>query len=150
MDGQYVFEEIKKRYKKSNKYMLCVTYEDIRILIQMVDILDKQLKYRKEESNIKLTKEQKENAIKNLIEKHSKEIEELKAINKKLEARKYMYNAETGEVTAIPIDNNYISKAKIKAKIEELKQKKYILSSRESEIEILQSLLEDGGIINVK
>ena len=130
MDGQYVFEEIKQRYKKSNKYMLCVTYEDIGILIQMVDILDKQLKYRKEESNIKLTKEQ-------------KEIEELKAINKKLEARKYMYNAETGEVTVIPIDNNYISKAKIKAKIEELKQKKYILSSRESEIEILQSLLEE-------
>lgn len=66
MDGQYVFEEIKQRYEKSNKYMLCVTYEDIGILIHMIDILDKQLKYRKEESNIKLTKEQKENAIKYL------------------------------------------------------------------------------------
>lgn len=66
MDGQYVFEEIKQRYEKSNKYMLYVTYEDIGILIYMIDILDKQLKYRKEESNIKLTKEQKENAIKYL------------------------------------------------------------------------------------
>lgn len=66
MENQYVFEKIKQRYEKSNKYMLCVTYEDIGILIQMIDILDKQLKYRKEESNIKLTKEQKENAIKYL------------------------------------------------------------------------------------
>lgn len=66
MDGQYVFEEIKQRYEKSNKYMLCVTYEDIGILIHMIDILDKQLKYRKEENNIKLTKEQKENTIKYL------------------------------------------------------------------------------------
>ena len=66
MDGQYVFEEIKQRYKKSNKYMLCVTYEDIGILIHIIEVLDKQLKYRKEESNIKLTKEQKENAIKYL------------------------------------------------------------------------------------
>lgn len=44
MDGQYVFEEIKQRYEKSNKYMLCVTYEDIGILIHMIDILDKQYK----------------------------------------------------------------------------------------------------------
>ena len=64
--GNEIFEEIKRKYKKSNKYMLCVTYEDIGILIHMIDILDKQLKYRKEESNIKLTKEQKENAIKYL------------------------------------------------------------------------------------
>lgn len=66
MDGQYVFEEIKQRYEKSNKNMLCVTYEDIGILIHIIEVLDKQLKYRKEESNIKLTKEQKENAIKYL------------------------------------------------------------------------------------
>ena len=60
----------------------------------------------------------------NLIEKQQKEIEELKDINKKLEARKYMLNARTGEVTAIPIDNNYISKDKIKAKIEEIEKLK--------------------------
>lgn len=55
--GNEIFEEIKQRYEKSNKYMLCVTYEDIGILIHIIDILDKQLKYRKEENNIKLTKE---------------------------------------------------------------------------------------------
>ena len=57
MEGQYVFEEIKQKYKKSNKYMLCVTYEDIGILIDIIELLDKQLKFRKE-NNIKLTKEQ--------------------------------------------------------------------------------------------
>lgn len=66
MSGQNIFEEIKQRYEKSNKYMLCVTYEDIGILIHIIEVLDKQLKFRKEESNIKLTKEQKENAIKYL------------------------------------------------------------------------------------
>ena len=65
--------------------------------------------------------------ILNLIEKQSKEIEELK------EKNEYLPNW---------VNKKYVSKAKIKAKIEEIKQKKYILSSRESEIEILQSLLE--------
>lgn len=51
MDGQYVFEEIKQKYKISNKYMLCLTYEDIGILIRIIEVL--------EEINIKLTKEQK-------------------------------------------------------------------------------------------
>lgn len=50
--------------------------------------------------------------ILNLIEKQSKEIEELRNINKKLEARKYMLNAETGEIYQIPIGNNYINKTK--------------------------------------
>lgn len=67
--GNEIFEEIKQRYEKSNKYMLCVTYEDIGILIRIIEVLDKQLKYRKEESNIKLTKEQKRrmDEIKELI-----------------------------------------------------------------------------------
>ena len=66
MDGQYVFEKIKQRYEKSNKYMLYVTYEDIGILIHIIELLDIQLKNRKEDSNIKLTKEEKENVIKYL------------------------------------------------------------------------------------
>lgn len=41
MDEQYVFEEIKQRYEKSNKYMLCVTYEDIGILIQIIETMNK-------------------------------------------------------------------------------------------------------------
>ena len=39
--GNEIFEEIKKRYKKSNKYMLCVSYEDIGILIQIIETLNK-------------------------------------------------------------------------------------------------------------
>lgn len=39
--GNEIFEEIKKRYKKSNKYMLCVSYEDIGILIQIIETMNK-------------------------------------------------------------------------------------------------------------
>lgn len=39
-----IFEKIKRKYKKSNKYILCVSYEDIGNLIQMVEMLDKQIK----------------------------------------------------------------------------------------------------------
>lgn len=41
---KYLFEEIKQRYEKSNKYMLCVTYEDIGILIHIIEVLEEQLK----------------------------------------------------------------------------------------------------------
>ena len=40
------FEEIKRKYKKSNKYMLCLSYEDVGNLIQMVEMLDKQIKQK--------------------------------------------------------------------------------------------------------
>ena len=49
MNEQYIFEEIKQRYEKSNKYAIFVTYEDIGILIHIIEVLDKQLKFRKEE-----------------------------------------------------------------------------------------------------
>ena len=87
-------------------------------------------------------------SILNFIEKQQKEIEYLKDINKKLEARKYMLNAITGEVTSIPIDNNYISKDKIKAIIEELQEDiKYSanplsIDNSKFGIKVLQSLLE--------
>ena len=74
-----------------------------------------------------------------IIEKQSKEIE-------RLEARKYMLKAETGEISQIPIDNNYISKDKIKAKIEEVDENGYweFLEKRDEEKckNILQSLFE--------
>lgn len=83
--------------------------------------------------------------ILNLIEKQSEEIE-------RLEARKYMLNAITGEISQIPVDNNYISKDRIKAKIEEIEntgidvaweQVNYINRERDrAKIEVLQSLLE--------
>ena len=87
------------------------------------------LKY---ESRVSTTKhiENSIETILNLIEKQQKEIE-------RLEARKYMLNAETGEISQIPIDNNYISKDKIKAKIEEVKDGTY-----DAKI-VLQSLLKE-------
>lgn len=41
-----IIEEIKRKYKKSNKYMLCLSYEDVGNLIQMVEMLDKQIKQK--------------------------------------------------------------------------------------------------------
>ena len=42
--GNELFEEIKEKYKKSNKYMLILSYDYIGKLIQMVEMLDKQIK----------------------------------------------------------------------------------------------------------
>jgi hypothetical protein len=44
--GNKIFEEIKEKYKKSNKYMLCLSYEDVGNLIQMVEMLDKKIKQK--------------------------------------------------------------------------------------------------------
>ena len=95
--GNEIFEEIKRKYKKSNKYMLYVSYEDIGTLL-------------------------------NLIEKQSEEIEELKK-------PKYVINCETNEITKLT--NDFVSKDKIKAKIEEVKDGTY-----DAKI-VLQSLLEN-------
>ena len=64
---------------------------------------------------------------KNLIEKQFKEIEELKK-------PKYVINCETNEITKLT--NDFVSKDKIKAKIEEVKDGTY-----DAKI-VLQSLLE--------
>ena len=95
--GNEIFEEIKRKYKKSNKYMLYVSYEDIGTLL-------------------------------NLIEKQQKEIEELKK-------PKYVINCETNEITKLT--NDFVSKDKIKAKIEEVKDGTY-----DAKI-VLQSLLNE-------
>ena len=63
----------------------------------------------------------------NLIEKQSKEIEELKK-------PKYVINCKTNEITKLT--NDFVSKDKIKAKIEEVKDGTY-----DAKI-VLQSLLE--------
>ena len=41
-----IFEEIKRKYKKSSKYMLYLSYEDVGNLIKMVEMLDKQIKQK--------------------------------------------------------------------------------------------------------
>ena len=76
-------------------------------------------------------------AIQNLIARYKKLEEE----NRKLTARKYMLNAETGELKVIQIDNNYIPKSKVKELIQEksvnLNGFDYIVTDD------LQELLED-------
>ena len=75
----------------------------------------------------------------NLIEKQSKEIEELKK-------PKYVINCKTNEITKLT--NDFVSKDKIKAKIEELKEDiKYSanplsIDNSKFGIKVLQSLLE--------
>lgn len=95
-------------------------------------------------------------AIENLIARN-KELEEM---NKKLESRKYMLNAETEEVTAIPIDNNYIPKSKVREIIQKYydeyeKEKEYRYTGdvdeeqrilREIEKELLQDMSEEEMI----
>lgn len=39
--GDEIFQKIKRKYQKSNKYMLCVSYEDIGILIQIIETMKK-------------------------------------------------------------------------------------------------------------
>ena len=94
--GNEIFEEIKRKYKKSNKYMLYVSSEDIGTLL-------------------------------NLIEKQSKEIEELK--NQEATQRKI-------NELLVQRYSNSISLQKIKDKIEEVKDGTY-----DAKI-VLQSLLE--------
>ena len=79
--GNEIFEEIKRKYKKSNKYMLYVSYEDIGTLL-------------------------------NLIEKQSKEIEELKASH--ITTKNKATNTEKAKIFDV-IENSidtYIEKSK--------------------------------------
>ena len=39
--GDKIFEEIKEKYEKSNKYILYVSYEDIGKLISIIEIINK-------------------------------------------------------------------------------------------------------------
>ena len=47
-----IIEEIIKKYEKSNKYMLYVSYEDVGNLIQLVEMLDKQKDVTKKYENM--------------------------------------------------------------------------------------------------
>ena len=46
-------------------------------------------------------------------------------------------------ITGKCVGKDYISKDKIKEKIKELENEKYVLSSRQAEIELLKELLEE-------
>ena len=104
--GNEIFEEIKRKYKKSNKYMLCVSYEDIGILIQIIETMNKR---KLEEMTFEYFNDYE---LKTIVSQYLEDF--LKEIIKK----------------------EYISKDKIKAKIEEVKDGTY-----DAKI-VLQSLLE--------
>lgn len=156
MDGQYVFEEIKQRYEKSNKYMLCVTYEDIGILIHIIEALDKQLKFRKEkEAEVKISRpfiaqwSDETKILLNLIEKQFKEIE---ILNKNMNLLREQNISYKQSIHGLKEMNKIINKNwedKIKAKIEELKEDiKYSanplsIDNSKFGIEVLQSLLKE-------
>ena len=74
--------------------------------------------------------------IQRKIETQQKEIEKLKS-------KKYIFNAETNEIKEIPISDDYISKDKIKCKIEELKNRKIGASTGifAVQVDILEELL---------
>lgn len=75
--------------------------------------------------------------ILNLIEKQQKEIEELKK-------PKYLLNAKTGEITTIN-NSEFISKDKIKAKIEEIKEeiRHYLEINDEYNAQICDCIIEE-------
>ena len=50
--GNEIIEEIKRKYKKSSKYMLYLSYEDVGNLIQLVEMLDKQKDVTKRYENM--------------------------------------------------------------------------------------------------
>ena len=47
--GNEIFEEIKRKYKKSNKYMLYVSYEDIGTLLNLIEKQIKEIEELKTE-----------------------------------------------------------------------------------------------------
>ena len=105
--GNEIIEEIKRKYKKSNKYMLCVSYEDIGILIQIIETMNKR---KLEDMTFEYFNDYE---LKTIVSQYLEDF--LKEIIKK----------------------EYISKDKIKAKIEEVKDGTY-----DAKI-VLQSLLNE-------
>ena len=126
--GNEIFEEIKRKYKKSNKYMLCVSYEDIGILIQIIETMNKR---KLEDMTFEYFNDYE---LKTIVSQYLEDF--LKEIIKK----------------------EYISKDKIKAKIEEYDDKEMTVNLvnrsagktfqqavRDEVRKVLQSLLENEG-----
>ena len=104
--GNEIFEEIKRKYEKSSKYMLYLSYEDVGILIQIIETMNKR---KLEDMTFEYFNDYE---LKTIVSQYLEDF--LKEIIKK----------------------EYISKDKIKAKIEEVKDGTY-----DAKI-VLESLLE--------
>lgn len=86
--GNEIFEEIKKRYKKSNKYMLCVSYEDIGILIQIIETMNKRklqdmtFEYFNDYELKLIVGQYLENFLKEIIKEQKRRMDEIKELIK--------------------------------------------------------------------
>ena len=86
--GNEIFEEIKKRYKKSNKYMLCVSYEDIAILIQIIETMNKRklqdmtFEYFNDYELKLIVGQYLENFLKEIIKEQKRRMDEIKELIK--------------------------------------------------------------------
>lgn len=113
----------------------------LKELTEIKELVEEDLKYKDYEVAATLDQIDLESLVTvlNLIEKQSKEIEELKK-------PKYIINFKTNEITKLT--NDFVSKDKIKVKIEELKEDiKYSanplsIDNSKFGIKVLQSLLE--------
>lgn len=83
-----IFEEIKKRYKKSNKYMLCVSYEDIGILIQIIETMNKRklqdmtFEYFNDYELKSIVDQYLDNFLKEIIKEQKRRMDEIKELIK--------------------------------------------------------------------
>lgn len=130
-------------YRICNKYC---NYQDDEVALcererfANMDIED----YEKIEKTLRIEKK-----MEDIIEKLQKENEELKSSNEKLERANKCYINSIHSIVPV-LNQDYISKQKIKDKIEELKNKSggnvfHIQQTINAEIRLLQDLLEEKG-----
>lgn len=70
MDAEERLKEIKIKLEKSNKYMMFVEYDDIRFLINIIDIMNKRAKMNKSEFNSDSISDKYITELKTTIEKN--------------------------------------------------------------------------------
>ena len=132
-EEKQAIEYLKSRlYGNEGCKIIDVAQSDLRIFLKLAANLQKDIeiwkKYCNEQENDITLKNNKICDLEFKIEKQSKEIEELKK-------PKYVINCETNEIAELT--NDFVSKDKIKAKIEEVKDGTY-----DAKI-VLQSLLNE-------
>lgn len=120
--GNEIFEEIKRKYKRSNKYMLYVSYEDIGTLLNLIEKQSKEIEELKEDNQ----------RYKRIA---SQKLDDIEEFRKNECEHRCIRNAEVLELKEY-YQENYTPNDKIKAKIEEVKDGTY-----DAKI-VLESLLE--------
>lgn len=121
MNAREELNRIKNLYKESNRYMLTLSYEDIGILISIIDALNKRAKMDKER-NFHF---EKSNEM--FVDSYSK-------MAKAFNIKSYAINEN---IIINHINENFISKDKIKEKLELLKD---ILKAKEKDGNIYKQI----------